>query len=58
MNQRQDKIPAASLGPLRDALQRLVNLYTALDQPEKTAEWKQKLAEFDQAPPIPKPKQP
>ena len=57
-NRRSLVVPRWRLGRLREALQRLVNLYTALDQPDKTAEWKQKLADFEKAQPKPKPKQP
>jgi tetratricopeptide (TPR) repeat protein len=43
------KIPAASCGHLREAAQGLVQLYDATGCAEKATEWKQKLAEFEQA---------
>jgi tetratricopeptide (TPR) repeat protein len=49
MKQREDKIPAASKRHVKETIQRLVKLYEATDQPEKAAEWKKKLAEFNQA---------
>jgi len=50
MKQRDDKIPADAR-PLRlkQALQRLMQLYEATSRPDQAAEWKQKLAEFDKA---------
>ena len=47
MKQRQDKIPADGRVRLKEALQRLVQLYEATVRPDQAAEWQQKLAEFD-----------
>ena len=49
MHDRVAKIPAYGKPRLQDALQRLVQLYEATNQPEKAAAWKAKLAEFDKA---------
>jgi len=49
MKQREDKIPAIGQPHLKEALQRLVQLCDATARPEKAAEWKQKLAEFEKA---------
>ena len=49
MKQRQDKIPANGRVRLKEALQRLVQLYEETGRPDQAAEWKQKLAEFDRA---------
>jgi len=48
IKQREDKIPANGKVRLPESLRRLVQLYEATGQPEKAAEWKAKLAEFDQ----------
>jgi serine/threonine protein kinase/tetratricopeptide (TPR) repeat protein len=47
LKQRQDTIPADGTVRLKEALQRLVQLYEATGRPDQAAEWKQKLAEFD-----------
>jgi len=47
MKQREDKIPPDGKPRLKEALQRLVQFYEATSQPDKAAEWKQKLADFD-----------
>jgi tetratricopeptide (TPR) repeat protein len=49
MKQREDKIPASGKPRVKEALDRLVQLYEATGQSEKAAEWNRKLAEFDQA---------
>jgi eukaryotic-like serine/threonine-protein kinase len=49
MKQREDKISAAGKPRLKEALQRLVQLYEATGRPEKAAEWKQKLEAFNKA---------
>jgi tetratricopeptide (TPR) repeat protein len=49
LKQREDKIPTGSKARLQESLQRLVQLYQATDQSEKTAEWTKKLVTFDQA---------
>ncbi|MEK7686128.1 MAG: tetratricopeptide repeat protein [Verrucomicrobiota bacterium] len=51
LQQRQASIPAY-LRPtrrIRESIERLVQLYDAWGQPAKAAEWRQKLAEFEQA---------
>jgi serine/threonine protein kinase/tetratricopeptide (TPR) repeat protein len=47
MKQREDTIPALGRPRLRETLQSLVQLYEATSRPEETAEWMQKLIEFD-----------
>jgi tetratricopeptide (TPR) repeat protein len=47
MKQRESRIPPAGKPRLKESLQRLVQLYEATNRPDKAAEWKQKLAEFD-----------
>jgi tetratricopeptide (TPR) repeat protein len=47
LKQRQDTIPADGTVRLKEALQRLVQLYEDTGRPDQAAEWKQKLAEFD-----------
>jgi serine/threonine protein kinase/tetratricopeptide (TPR) repeat protein len=49
MKHGQDKIPAGSKRYVKETLQRVVQLYEATGQSDKAAEWKKKLAEFDQA---------
>jgi hypothetical protein len=49
MIQREDKIPDRYKGHVRRALQRLVKLYEATNRPNQSAEWKQKLEEFEHA---------
>jgi len=44
MKQREDRIPAGSKPRVKEALQRLVQLYEATGQSEKATEWKKKLA--------------
>jgi non-specific serine/threonine protein kinase/serine/threonine-protein kinase len=57
MKQREDQIPASSRPRLKEALQRLVQLYETTDRKDQATEWKRKLAEFEQAeaakPPVP-----
>jgi tetratricopeptide (TPR) repeat protein len=43
MKQREEKIPPRSKSDLTEALERLVQLYDALGQKEKAAEWRKKL---------------
>lgn len=40
MKVREDKIPAAGKVRLTEAIQRLVDLYTAWEKPEEAAKWK------------------
>jgi hypothetical protein len=47
LKQRQDTIPANGGVRLKEALQRLVQLYEDTGRPDQAAEWHQKLAEFD-----------
>jgi len=55
MEQRKDKIPSGSDGEyrrqprLKKALQLLGQLFEETGRPERAAEWKQKLAEFEKA---------
>jgi hypothetical protein len=49
MKQREEKIPAAGRPRLKEALQRLVQLYETTGRTDHADEWKQKLAEFEQA---------
>jgi hypothetical protein len=51
MKERESKIPAKNRGNFKASLSRLVQLYTDWAKPEQAAEWKKKLAEFDQAHP-------
>jgi eukaryotic-like serine/threonine-protein kinase len=48
IKQREAKIPSDGKIRLHEAIERLVRLYDAADQPGKAAEWKQRLTEFDQ----------
>ena len=48
MKQREEKIPAVSMGRLREAGQRLVELYEVTGRPEQASEWKERLT-IDQA---------
>ena len=47
MNQREAKIPAIGKPHLKEALQRLVQLYDATERPDQAAGWKLKLAESE-----------
>jgi hypothetical protein len=55
MEHRKDKVPTGSGGAyrrqprLKKALELLVQLYEETNRPDRTAEWKQKLAEFEKA---------
>jgi eukaryotic-like serine/threonine-protein kinase len=49
MKQREEKIPFPSRTSLKEALQRLVQLYEAMGRTSQAGEWKQKLAEFEKA---------
>ena len=49
MSQREDQIPLAARSRLKEALQRLVQLYEETDRPEIATGWRQKLAEFEEA---------
>ena len=49
MKQRAASIPTDGKVRLKEALQRLAQLYEATGQAEKAAEWKKKLAEFEKA---------
>ncbi|MBI4622093.1 MAG: tetratricopeptide repeat protein [Verrucomicrobia bacterium] len=43
MKAREEKIPRAAKGRLKDALERLVQLFTARNEPENAAAWQKKL---------------
>jgi serine/threonine protein kinase len=58
MKLREIQIPPAGKVRLKESLQRLVQLYEETDRPAQAAEWKQKLAEFDQAEAIRQPAAP
>jgi len=45
MKQREDKIPVPMKQRLREAVERIVELYAAWGKPEKAGEWKSKLPE-------------
>ena len=47
MKQREDKIPVPGKPRLKEALQRLVQLYEATGRTDQAAAWKQKLAELE-----------
>ena len=47
MKQRESKIPWEGRYVLKDALRRIVQLYEATNQPDKAAEWKERLSNFD-----------
>ncbi len=47
LRQRERQIPPEGKPRLREALQRLVQLYEVTDQPDQAAQWKYKLAESD-----------
>jgi TolA-binding protein len=47
MKQREDKIPALGKSRLKEALQRLVQLYESTGRTDQAAAWRQKLAEFE-----------
>jgi serine/threonine protein kinase/WD40 repeat protein/tetratricopeptide (TPR) repeat protein len=49
MKQREDKIPDPGKGRVKEALQRIVELYEAIGQPDQASEWRKKLSDFDQA---------
>jgi hypothetical protein len=51
MKQRESKIPAAFKVRLKEALERLVQLYTDWGQPKKGADWQKTLDEFNAAEP-------
>jgi hypothetical protein len=51
MKSRENDIPAEAKPRLKEALQRLVQLYEATGRPDRAAEWKQKLADFDTSQP-------
>jgi eukaryotic-like serine/threonine-protein kinase len=54
MTMRQEAIPAAGKPRLRESFQRLAEFYQETGRPERAAEWKQKLAEFElQQAPVP-----
>ncbi|MCL4789439.1 MAG: serine/threonine-protein kinase [Verrucomicrobia bacterium] len=48
MKHPEEKIPPAGKTRPREALERIVQLYTDCDKPAQAAEWKQKLANLDQ----------
>lgn len=50
LQRREARIPWEGRCVLKNALQRLVQLYEATHQPDKTAEWKRKSTEAEKAP--------
>ena len=60
LQQRQASLPPYLNAPRRvtESLERLVQLYDAWGKPTQAAEWKQKLAEFQQAAKATEKKQP
>ena len=50
-NQALQQMPKAPRNLQHEALPGLVRLYEAWNQPEKAAEWQQKLDAFEKAPP-------
>ena len=55
MKQMEEKIPAGGRAWLKEALERLVQLYDATGRSEQAAEWRKKLAEFNQPAAEPRP---
>jgi tetratricopeptide (TPR) repeat protein len=49
LKQREDKLPTAIRPRLQPAIRRLVRLYEETGRADRAAEWKQRLAEFEQA---------
>jgi len=49
MEERADKMPMDAQQVLTEAVQRLVDLYTAWDKLDEAAKWKQKLEEHQAA---------
>ena len=49
MKQRETSIPLQAKARIRDAIDRLVQLYDRTGHAEQAAEWKKKLEQFDQA---------
>jgi len=49
LKQRREKIPAEHKPRLKQALERLVQLYEGTDRPEQAAEWKKQLGEVNEA---------
>jgi len=49
LQQHEAKIPRPAKPRLREAMERLAQLYEAWGKPDKAAEWKQKLPELDRA---------
>jgi len=49
LKQREDKLSPANRPRLKEALQRLVQLYVETNKPDRAAEWNAKLAEFEKA---------
>ncbi|PWU18270.1 MAG: hypothetical protein C5B50_09580 [Verrucomicrobia bacterium] len=47
MMQHQDQIPGIGRPRLKETLERLVQLYEATNRPDQAAEWKQKLADYN-----------
>ncbi|MCC7373052.1 MAG: serine/threonine protein kinase [Verrucomicrobiales bacterium] len=47
---RASRIPAIDQFRIREALERLVALYSTLHQPAESAKWRQRLEQFDQSP--------
>jgi hypothetical protein len=49
LQQRENTIPLKHKSRLGECLERLARVYDVTEQSDKAAEWKQKLAEFDEA---------
>ncbi len=47
MKRREGQIPAGGRPRLKEAFQRLVQLYQATGRPDRADHWKHKLAEFE-----------
>ena len=43
MKEREARIPPQGKARLTEAIQRLIDLYTAWDKPDQAAEWRKKL---------------
>jgi tetratricopeptide (TPR) repeat protein len=48
MKQREDKVPNEGRRHIKETLQRLVQLYEQTNRPDQLAEWRKKLAQFDE----------
>ena len=48
MKQREEKMPLAGKPRLKEAAQRLVDLFERTSRPDQAAQWKRKHEDFDQ----------